>query len=224
MINFFSEMGRLKNPGTGNPHAGICAGRAWETVTPLRIFAAPEELRFRMLPRRGIAQAPRSILESAPSAGAGGGQGFYGLWFSGKCPPASASNRPPPPSRTAAADPEGPDSHCSIGSLHQVLGPGSSYYSTGYAPPPAPQSLSFILLDYLIIFNRRHLTGVVKEYAMYYIGKRPHQGINQLVPSEVEGRIPVHFYRKSFFSTGNIHSAAFLGGFHHSYSRGAGLP
>jgi hypothetical protein len=47
-------------------------------------------------------------------------------------------------------------------------------------------------------------------------GKRLHQGINQ--------RIPAQFNRKSFFSIGNIQSVAFLGGLHHSYSRGTAPP
>jgi putative transposase len=79
-------------------------------------------------------------------------------------------------------------------------------------------------LDHFIILNRRHLTGVVKEYVVYYNGNRPHQGINQLVPSESEGRIPVHFGRRPFFPTGNIQSVAFLGGLHHSYSQGTAPP
>jgi putative transposase len=85
-------------------------------------------------------------------------------------------------------------------------------------------SLKRECLDHFIILNRRHLTDVVKEYAVYYNGNRPHQGINQLVPSETEGRIPVQLGRKSYFSTGNIQSVAFLGGLHHSYSRGAAPP
>jgi putative transposase len=85
-------------------------------------------------------------------------------------------------------------------------------------------SLKRECLDHFIILNRRHLTGIVKEYAVYSNGNRPHQGINQLVPSETEGRIPVQFGRKSYFSTGNIHSVAFLGGLHHSYYRGTAPP
>jgi putative transposase len=65
-------------------------------------------------------------------------------------------------------------------------------------------SLKRECLDHFIILNRRHLTGIVREYAVYYNGKRPHQGINQLVPSDAEERIPVQFGRKSYYSTGNI--------------------
>jgi putative transposase len=81
-------------------------------------------------------------------------------------------------------------------------------------------SLKRECLDHFIILNDRHLTGVVNEYAVYYNGKRPHQGINQLIPSEAEGRIPVQFCRKSYFSPGNLQSVAFLGGLHYSYCRG----
>jgi putative transposase len=84
-------------------------------------------------------------------------------------------------------------------------------------------SLKRECLDHFIILDRRHLTGVVKEYAVYYNGNRPHQGINQLVPSEAEGRIPVQG-GKSYFSTVNIQSVAFLGGLHHNFSRGTAPP
>jgi hypothetical protein len=59
---------------------------------------------------------------------------------------------------------------------------------------------------------------------VYYTGKRPHQGLDQLIPNEAEGRIPFQFSRKSYFSTGNIQSVAFLGGLHHSYYRGTAPP
>ena len=37
-------------------------------------------------------------------------------------------------------------------------------------------------LDQLLIFNQRHLSRVLKEYADYYNTARPHQGLNQQIP------------------------------------------
>ncbi len=37
-------------------------------------------------------------------------------------------------------------------------------------------------LDWFIIFSRKQLENILKEYISYYNSKRPHQGINQCVP------------------------------------------
>jgi putative transposase len=77
-------------------------------------------------------------------------------------------------------------------------------------------SLKRECLDNLLIINRRHVTGVVKEYAVYFNGHRPHQGLNQKIPEQSD--------KKPISSCGIIQSIAFLGGLHHSYSRGAAPP
>jgi transposase InsO family protein len=77
-------------------------------------------------------------------------------------------------------------------------------------------SLKRECLDNFIILNRRHLNGVAKEYALYFNGNRPHQGIGQQIPSQYE--------KKPIMTTGKIQSIVFLGGLHHSYFRGAAPP
>jgi transposase InsO family protein len=38
-------------------------------------------------------------------------------------------------------------------------------------------------LDHLLIFNARHLEGILRSYARHYNGHRPHQGLSQQVPA-----------------------------------------
>jgi putative transposase len=47
-------------------------------------------------------------------------------------------------------------------------------------------SLKRECMDHLIILNHRHLKSIVKEYAVFYNGNRPHQGINQRIPAQFD--------------------------------------
>ena len=73
-------------------------------------------------------------------------------------------------------------------------------------------SLKRECLDHTLILHRRQLQHVVKEYADYYNGSRPHQGIQQRVPARFH-----HGYLQVL--TGKIVSTPVLGGLHHTYSR-----
>ncbi len=42
------------------------------------------------------------------------------------------------------------------------------------------------LLDHLLIFGRRHLEAVLKEFLIHYQEARPHQGLGQRVPAEAD--------------------------------------
>jgi transposase InsO family protein len=66
-------------------------------------------------------------------------------------------------------------------------------------------------LDYFLILGERHLHRIVKEYVAYFNYARPHQGIEQRIPSQPE----------SLHKTGRIVSYPVLGGLHHDYRRKA---
>ena len=42
-------------------------------------------------------------------------------------------------------------------------------------------------LDHILIVNEQHLRRVLTEYVAFYNGARPHQGINQQIPDQIEG-------------------------------------
>ncbi len=64
-------------------------------------------------------------------------------------------------------------------------------------------------LDWFIIFNRKQLYNIIKEYVHYYNNYRPHQGI---------GKIPVHDTNQS---NGKIRKKPILKGLHNHYFRAA---
>ena len=65
-------------------------------------------------------------------------------------------------------------------------------------------------LDYFIIINRDQLKNILKEYINYYNFKRPHQGINQKIPTNY---VPQ--------KRGKILKMPILSGLHHHYFREA---
>ncbi len=71
-------------------------------------------------------------------------------------------------------------------------------------------------LDHIFILGERQLYGVIKEYLQFFNQARPHQGIEQRIPAEIqpEGRVE---------SAGKIISFPVLGGLHHDYRRAARL-
>ena len=65
-------------------------------------------------------------------------------------------------------------------------------------------------LDHILILNERHLQGVTGEYLDYYHQARPHQGLDQCIPSGVERP-----------QTGKVVAFPVLGGLHYDYRRAA---
>jgi putative transposase len=66
-------------------------------------------------------------------------------------------------------------------------------------------------LDYFILLGERHLYRVVGEYVSYFNNARPHQGINQQIPSG----------RGCPSGEGEVVALPMLGGLHHDYRRAA---
>ena len=64
----------------------------------------------------------------------------------------------------------------------------------------------------MLILSEKHSGRLVKEYVSYFNDDRPHQGINQRIPS-ASASPPV--------GEGEIVVRPVLGGLHHAYSRKA---
>ena len=69
-------------------------------------------------------------------------------------------------------------------------------------------------LDHVIILNEQHLRRVIKEYVGFFNASRPHQGINQHIPSKHNDEHPSS-------SNGRVKAIPILGGLHHDYWRAA---
>ncbi len=69
------------------------------------------------------------------------------------------------------------------------------------------------LLDHLLIFGRRHLEQVLREFVQHYQHERPHQSLAQRPPSPPEPRAGPQ--------AGPIVCRDRLGGLIHEYSRAA---
>jgi transposase InsO family protein len=66
-------------------------------------------------------------------------------------------------------------------------------------------------MDHVVVLTERHLHKLVKEYKSYFNCARPHQGIEQCIPcqmEQVDGR-PVN---------ARLSSQPVLNGLHHDYS------
>ena len=66
-------------------------------------------------------------------------------------------------------------------------------------------------LDRILILNHRHLKHVLQEYEQYYNEARPHQGIDQNIPSALDHQI----------GEGPVRCRNMLGGILHDYYRAA---
>jgi putative transposase len=64
-------------------------------------------------------------------------------------------------------------------------------------------------LDHILILSERQLRRLVNEYVQYFNDERPHQGINQRIPSGLE----------PFSDKGEIVTRPVLGGLHPAYRR-----
>ncbi len=70
-------------------------------------------------------------------------------------------------------------------------------------------------LDHILVVSETHLRRVLGEYVTYFNRSRPHQGINQQVPEEVDAPgNPVD-------DGGRVVAFPVLGGLHHTYRRTA---
>jgi putative transposase len=93
-------------------------------------------------------------------------------------------------------------------------------------PPRAPKANAFAerwvrtvrteCLDWLLIWNRRHLEQVLAAYVEHYNTARPHRGINLDVPAADSAPAPATWPR---FDESN--ASTFLGGLLHEYRHAA---
>ncbi len=75
-------------------------------------------------------------------------------------------------------------------------------------------SVRWECLDHMLILGERQLYQVIKEYVGYLNEARPHQGIEQRIPQEIQSAGKVK-------RAGKIISFPVLGGLHHDYRRAA---
>ena len=73
------------------------------------------------------------------------------------------------------------------------------------------RTVSTECLDQLLIWDERHLQGVLAEYLPYYNARRPHQGLAQDTPDSLP----------SIAAEGQVHCRDVLGGLIHDYYRNA---
>lgn len=100
-----------------------------------------------------------------------------------------------------------------------AFGTGSEVLRTPYRAPKANAicerflgSLERECLDHFIILSRRHMYRIVKEYTYYFNYSRPHQGIDQQIPS-------LSVCSDMSSASGQVLSIPVLGGLHHDYYR-----
>jgi transposase InsO family protein len=80
-------------------------------------------------------------------------------------------------------------------------------------------SLKRECLDHVLVLNRQQLYRMVKEYIDFYNHLRPHQGLGQRIPDQVDfGPQPI-----PDGDITKITSTPILGGLHHAYSRAPNL-
>jgi transposase InsO family protein len=76
------------------------------------------------------------------------------------------------------------------------------------------KSLKSECLDHMLIFHEQQLQREIKEYTEYYNAERPHQGIEQ--------RVPTHFHKGTVVAKREdgetLLVTPFLNGLHHSYA------
>jgi hypothetical protein len=64
-------------------------------------------------------------------------------------------------------------------------------------------------LDHLIVLGERHLHRILREYVTFFNAARPHEGIQQLIPSPTA--------RPQYLRGVSVVSKPVLGGLHHDY-------
>jgi putative transposase len=103
--------------------------------------------------------------------------------------------------------------------LRVAKGTGIEILKTPYRSPKANAVCERFLgsvrrecLDHLLILGERQLYRVIKEYVRFFNEARPHQGIKQQIPAEIQSERKVK-------GSGKIMSFPVLGGLHHDYRR-----
>jgi len=100
-----------------------------------------------------------------------------------------------------------------------AFGAGIDVLRTPYRAPKANAicerflgSIQRECLDHFIILSGRHMYRIVKDYTHYFNDSRPHQGIDQQIPSlSVCSDMPS--------AKGQVVSIPVVGGLHHDYHR-----
>ena len=72
-------------------------------------------------------------------------------------------------------------------------------------------------LDHVLIFGEKHLWRVLADYVRYFVESRPHQGLGQLTPAQVENGQTLA--EEVVGGVGKIECVPVLGGLHHEYRR-----
>jgi transposase InsO family protein len=72
-------------------------------------------------------------------------------------------------------------------------------------------------LDHTLLLGERHPRRVAAEYAAYFNGARPHQGIGQGIPTSAAASVP----RQRTHVKEGVLAVPVLGGLHHDYRRAA---
>ena len=75
-------------------------------------------------------------------------------------------------------------------------------------------------LDHILVLNDRHFARVVREYAGYYNGARPHQALRQQTPVSAGRRTGIQ-HTEEQSPRRKIIKVPVLGGLHHDYRRAA---
>jgi putative transposase len=70
-------------------------------------------------------------------------------------------------------------------------------------------------LDHVLVPGEAHRRRVLREYAAYFNGARPHQGVQQPIPTGTEGPVP------RLKAGGKVQAVPVSGGLHHTYQRAA---
>ena len=70
-------------------------------------------------------------------------------------------------------------------------------------------------LDHVLVLGEAHLRRVLREYVAYFNTARPHQGLQQRIPDEAQGR------SLQLETGGTVRAVPVLGGLHHAYVRAA---
>jgi transposase InsO family protein len=68
-------------------------------------------------------------------------------------------------------------------------------------------------LDHVLVLGEAHLRRLLRDYASYFNGERPHQGLQQRIPEPTVGSASQPRIG------GRVHAVPVLGGLHHAYRR-----
>ena len=72
-------------------------------------------------------------------------------------------------------------------------------------------------LDFLILFNERHLHMTIREWTMHYNRGRPHSSLGPGLPEPMSDQVPPNKHRHMLPLGYRIAKRSVLGGLHHEY-------